>query len=206
MPAGRTGQRLSGVRAGGAGPAAGQEPFDAGTLPARTGGQAGVRVGASAEPALPLAAAGVPPILAVRSVGRVSRASGPAESGRGRQRVAADWHRAGVSLATVQRAILLGSVRKSMSRIDRQDGEPVRSLRYFASLVEEVRTESYPESYWQHLELSLLRFERLGQARRTEASGGACPDLAQAGASGAAPGPSFATGADSREADRKETG
>ena len=106
----------------------------------------------------------------------------------------------------MQRAILLGSVRKSMSRIDRQDGEPVRSLRYFASLVEEVRTESYPESYWQHLELSLLRFERLGQARRTEASGGACPDLAQAGASGAAPGPSSATGADSREADRKETG
>ena len=122
------------------------------------------------------------------------------------ERLAADWHRAGVSLATVQRAILLGSVRKSMSRIDRQDGEPVRSLRYFASLVEEVRTESYPESYWQHLELSLLRCERLGQARRAEASGGACPDLAQADASGAAPGPSSATGADSREADRKETG
>ena len=34
------------------------------------------------------------------------------------ERLAADWQRAGVSLATVQRAILLGSVRKSMSLLD----------------------------------------------------------------------------------------
>ena len=47
---------------------------------------------------------------------------GPAD-----ERLAADWQRAGVSLATVQRAILLGSVRKSMSLLDRPDGEPVRS-------------------------------------------------------------------------------
>ena len=44
----------------------------------------------------------------------------------------------------MRRAILLGSVRKSMSLLDRPDGEPVRSLRYFASLLAEVRTESFP--------------------------------------------------------------
>lgn len=60
------------------------------------------------------------------------------------ERLAADWQRTGVSLAILRRAILLGSVRKSMSLPDRPDGEPVRSLRYFASLVEEVRTESFP--------------------------------------------------------------
>ena len=50
----------------------------------------------------------------------------------------------GVSLETVRRAILLGSVRKSMSLLDQPDGEPVRS-------------ESFPRSYWQHLEFNLRR-------------------------------------------------
>ena len=121
---------------------------------------------------------------------------GPAD-----ERLAADWQRAGVSLVTVQRAILLGSVRKSMSLLDRPDGESVRSLRYFASLLEEVRTESFPAAYWQHLEFNLRRCERLGQVRRAEAAGSACPDLAQADPSGAVPGASSVTG----EA-RKETG
>ena len=117
------------------------------------------------------------------------------------ERLAADWHRAGVSLATVQRAILLGSVRKSMSLLDRPDGEPVRSLRYFASLLQEVRTESFPASYWQHLVFNLRRCERIAEVRRAEAAKSACPDLAQADPPGAVRGPSPATG----EA-RKETG
>ena len=41
----------------------------------------------------------------------------------------ADWHRAGVSLAMVQHALLLGGVRKSLSLLDQPGGEPVRSLR-----------------------------------------------------------------------------
>ena len=121
---------------------------------------------------------------------------GPAD-----ERLAADWQAAGVSLETVRRAILLGSVRKSMSLLDRPDGEPVRSLRYFARLLEEVRSESFPPSYWQHLEFNLRRCERLEQVRRAEATGSACPDLAQAEPSGAVCGPSPAA----PEA-RKETG
>ena len=79
------------------------------------------------------------------------------------ERLATDWHRQGVSLQTVQRAILLRSVRKTMSWLDRPGSEPVRSLRYFASLVEEVQTESFPDSYWPHLEFSLRRCERIRQ-------------------------------------------
>lgn len=115
------------------------------------------------------------------------------------ERLAADWQRAGVSLATVQRAILLGSVRKSMSLLDRPGGEPVRSLRYFASLVQEVRSESFPPEYWQHLEFHLQRCERLEQVRQAEAAGSACPDLAQAEPSGAVPGPAPATASGSKE-------
>ncbi len=111
---------------------------------------------------------------------------GPAD-----ERLAADWHRAGVSLETVRRAILLGSVRKSMSLLDRPRGEPVRSLRYFASLVEEVRTESFPDSYWPHLEFSLRRCERIQQGRQAEEP--ARPNLAQADPFGEVQSPAPAT-------------
>ena len=119
---------------------------------------------------------------------------GPAD-----ERLAGDWQRAGVSLEMVRRAILLGSVRKSMSLLDRPDGEPVRSLRYFVDLLEEVRTESLPASYWQHLEFNLRRCERLGQDRRAKAAASACPDLAQADPSRAAPRPSSATAGAEKE-------
>ena len=61
----------------------------------------------------------------------------------------------------MRRAIPLGSVRKSMSLLDRPVGEPVRSLRYFAGLLEEVCTESFAAPYWRHLEFNLSRCERL---------------------------------------------
>ena len=105
---------------------------------------------------------------------------GPAD-----ERLAADWQRAGVPLETVRRAILLGSVRKSMSLLDRPGGEPVRSLSYFAGLVEEVRTESFPAAYWRHAEFNLRRCERHWRDRRLEQAGGACSDLAQADSSSA---------------------
>ena len=44
--------------------------------------------------------------------------------GPGDERLAADWQCARVSLATVQRAMLLGCVGKSMSLLDRRGGEP----------------------------------------------------------------------------------
>lgn len=75
------------------------------------------------------------------------------------ERLAADRHRAGVE--SVQPAILLDRVCKSMSLLDRPRGEPVCSLRYFASLVGEVLTVSFPDSYWPHSEFTLNRCERI---------------------------------------------
>ena len=106
-----------------------------------------------------------------------------------------------MSLEAVRRAILLGSVRKSMSLLDDPGGEPVRSLRYFASLLQEVRTELFPDSYWQHLQFNLRRCERLGKERDAEAPRSACPDLEQADPEAAVREPSSAAGAA-----RKETG
>ena len=109
-------------------------------------------------------------------------------------RLAADWHRAGVSLETVRRAILLGSVRKSMILIDRPDSEPVRALRYFESLLDEVLDDSLPASYWRHLEFNLDRCEQYWRDRPATAPGSARPDLEQASLPGGGPSPSPATG------------
>ena len=88
---------------------------------------------------------------------RGQRRFGPAD-----ERLAADWHRAGVSLETVRRAILLGSIRKPMSLLDRPDGEPGRSLRYFASPLEELRSESFQDCFWQHPEFNLRSCDTSG--------------------------------------------
>jgi len=110
---------------------------------------------------------------------------GPAD-----ERLAADWERTGVSLETVRRAILLGSVRKSMSMIDHPESEPVRSLHYFSALVEEVRQKQLPAGYWQHLESALERCEQYWRQGSERGADRACSNLEQAGPSGGRPEPS----------------
>ncbi len=107
----------------------------------------------------------------------VQAAFGPAD-----ERLARDWHAAGVPLTTVRHAILLGCVRKSMSLLDRADGQPVRSLRYFEPVLREVQRDRFPDSYWRHLEFNLGRCEDYWQRQAEPASGRARPNLGQAGA------------------------
>ena len=121
---------------------------------------------------------------------------------RAEERLVADWQRAGVAVETVRRAILLGSVPKSMSLLDRPGGEPVRSLHYLAGLLEEVRMESFPPNYWRHVEFNLRRCERLWRNGPVEGSGSARLDLAQADSSGGTRKSSSAA----QVGDKKETG
>ncbi len=106
---------------------------------------------------------------------------GPAD-----ERLAAGWHARGVPLATVRHAILLGSVRKSLSLIDRPATQPVPRLRYFEPLLREVQRERFPAAYWQHLEFNLGRCEDYWQRHPEAAPGHAWPKMEQAGQ---APGP-----------------
>lgn len=71
-------------------------------------------------------------------------------------------------MESVQRAMLLDRVRKSMSLLDRP--------RYFASLGE-VLTVSFPDSYWPHSEFTLDRCERIRRGPRAPRT--ACLALAQ---------------------------
>ena len=114
---------------------------------------------------------------------------GPAD-----ERLAANWHRAGVLLKTVRRAIQLGSVCKSMTLIGRPDSEPIRRLAYFESLLGEVRSESLPPFYWRHLEFNLGRCEQYWRDRPAATLGRVPPDLEQASLPEGGPRPSPATG------------
>jgi len=87
------------------------------------------------------------------------------------RRLARAWRRDGVPLRDVQRAILLGSVRRSMAMIDSGRREPVVSLRYFEGTLQEVRQGEWPENYRRHLEWHLERCEEHWSRRRPLAPG-----------------------------------
>ena len=105
----------------------------------------------------------------------------------------------GLQLRSSDRAILLGSVRKPMSLLDWSRGELAQSPRHFASLLEAVRTESFPASCWQHHAVNLRQGEWLVGDRRAEAARSACPDLEQADPFGAVRRPSSAAEKATRE-------
>lgn len=87
------------------------------------------------------------------------------------ERLAEAWHRAGIPLETVRRALLLGCLRKSFALIDGPDAQPIGSLRYFEGPLEEVRRGFFPAGYWQHLESNLERCEQHWRSQPTTAPG-----------------------------------
>ena len=101
--------------------------------------------------------------------------------GPGDERLAAAWHAAGVPLESVQRALLLGCVRKSMTLMDHPNQPLIASLAYFEGVLEEVREQSFPAGYWPHLEFNLGRCEQYWQTESDKAAGSARPNSGQAG-------------------------
>lgn len=112
-----------------------------------------------------------------------------ASFGAGDERLASSWYRAGVPLQDVQRAILLGSTRRSMAMINRQSTQSVASLRYFENVLREVQESHWPQSYWKHMERHLRKCEDYWKQHPNHAPGGAWPDLSQAVAIQASSGP-----------------
>ena len=108
------------------------------------------------------------------------RACVQADFGPADERLAAAWQSQGIPLQTVQHAILLGCVRKSMAMIDQPATQPVRQLHYFKPLLLEVQREPFPAAYWQHLELNLGRCEDYWQQNAEAAPGPARPKMEQA--------------------------
>lgn len=100
------------------------------------------------------------------------------------KRLARSWHRAGVRLLDVQRAILLGSVRRSISMVNWNSPAPVVSLRYFENTLQEVLDSEWPQGYWQHVERQLETCEEYWRRHAKHAPPAARPNLSQAEAGG----------------------
>lgn len=74
-------------------------------------------------------------------------------------RLAAQWGRDGISLVCVERAILLGSLRKLEALLNRAGGTPITSLHYFVTLLEEVQQSPVGADYWRYLASKLPPLE-----------------------------------------------
>jgi hypothetical protein len=76
------------------------------------------------------------------------------------EKLALNLYRRDVSLEQVLRAIWLGCARKYAAMLNGQTRQPITSLAYFASLVEEVGQPQIPASYWDHVRRRMAEMEK----------------------------------------------
>jgi hypothetical protein len=74
-------------------------------------------------------------------------------------KLAAQLHRDGVSITEVERAILLGSLRKYVALLNNGSGTPITTLHYFTALFAEVRQE-VSDQYWQYVAQKVRALEQ----------------------------------------------
>jgi hypothetical protein len=75
--------------------------------------------------------------------------------------LARHWFQRGLSLERIEQAILLGCVRKYASWRNNSRRNPIRSLHYFESVVEELHQQNPQPDYWNYLRSRLQRLEKL---------------------------------------------
>lgn len=75
------------------------------------------------------------------------------------EKLALSLFRRGVSLIQIERAILLGSLRKYISALQNAGGTPISSLHYFTNLFQEVQQE-VSSQYWTYIAQKVKTFEQ----------------------------------------------
>jgi hypothetical protein len=75
-------------------------------------------------------------------------------------RLAAEWNRQGIPVERVERAILLGTLRKYVALINHGGGTPITTLHYFRQLVDEVGQIQISPDYWKYVAYKVADFER----------------------------------------------
>jgi hypothetical protein len=73
--------------------------------------------------------------------------------------LARQWFEQGVSLEHIERAILLGCIRKYVSWRNNQTRTMIGSLQYFVPVVEELQATKPDPEYWNYLRYRLTRME-----------------------------------------------
>jgi hypothetical protein len=76
------------------------------------------------------------------------------------EKLALNLYRREVSLEQLRRAIWLGCARKYVAMLNGQTRQPITSLAYFASLIEEVSQPQIPASYWDHVRRRMEEMEK----------------------------------------------
>lgn len=87
------------------------------------------------------------------------------------EKIAGSFHRRGISLEQVRRAILLGCARKYVATLNGRVPMPITSLQYFVPLVDEVTKSAIPESYWEPLRQKLEPMEKRWLELNSETKG-----------------------------------
>jgi hypothetical protein len=75
------------------------------------------------------------------------------------QQLAAEFHRMGIPILDVERAILLGCLRKYAAVVNNGCGNPITSLHYFRNLLNEAGKNISPD-YWSYVAHKITRFEQ----------------------------------------------
>ena len=89
------------------------------------------------------------------------------------EKLALGLYRREVSLEQIRRAVWLGCARKYVAMLNSQTRQPITSLAYFDSLIEEVQQPQVPGSYWDHVRHRMEELEKrwLQTMNRPQATG-----------------------------------
>jgi hypothetical protein len=74
-------------------------------------------------------------------------------------RLATEWNRQGITLECVERAILLGVIRKYVALVNHPGGTLITALHYFTHLIEEVGQLQMSPDYWRYVAFCGADFE-----------------------------------------------
>jgi hypothetical protein len=77
--------------------------------------------------------------------------------GRNDIRIAEEFEKQGISLETVQDALLTGACRKFASWLDGRITEPIASLAYFERVVTEIQSQPLPDGYRDYLNIQVKK-------------------------------------------------
>ena len=85
-------------------------------------------------------------------LGCASGRFGPSEADQAR-----NLEKRGISLEELQDAMIVGACRKYVSWLNNGSSDPIASLHYFESLIEEIRERPFPPGYRDHLQMEVKK-------------------------------------------------
>jgi len=91
------------------------------------------------------------------------------------RRLAVELHDRGVSLRTIEEALMLAAARRSLRAPNASPLAPVRSLAYFVPIMEELIATPLPEGYGDYLKHKLRKIQSAHDDALANASGQSKP-------------------------------